>query len=221
MVYCGAHSCPFMEAFKMQADSPEKLRNVAVAGHNDTGKTTLVSALLYATGVTNRLLRVEDANTLTDFDHEETERKISIGLAACFVPWQQHKINLIDCPGYHIFITETRAGMRAADALLLAVSGVAGVEVNTEKVWSCAAEIELPVMFHLTKMDRERADLERAVSGLQKSFGRSVLPVQLPIGSEQGFSGVVDLVHQKAHRFTRDGSGKATHGEIPAEMQAE
>ncbi len=205
----------------MQADSPEKLRNVAVAGHNDTGKTTLVSALLYAAGVTNRLLRVEDGNTLTDFDHEETERKISIGLATCFVPWQQHKINLIDCPGYHIFLTETRAALRAVDALLLAVSGVAGVEVNTEKVWACAAEIDLPVMLHLTKMDRERADFERAVTGVQKSFGRAVLPVQLPIGSEQGFSGVVDLVHQRAYRFTRDGNGKATAAEIPAEIQAE
>src|SRR5258708_19664421 len=93
----------------MQADSPEKLRNVAIAGHNDTGKTTLVSALLYAGGVTNRLLRVEDGNTLTDFDHEETERRISIGLATCFVPWQQHKINLIDCPRHPIFPRETPA----------------------------------------------------------------------------------------------------------------
>jgi elongation factor G len=205
----------------MQADSPEKLRNVAVAGHNDTGKTTLVSSLLYAAGVSNRLLRVEDGNTLTDFDHEETERKISIGLATCFVPWQHHKINLIDCPGYHIFITETRAGLRAADALLLAVSGVAGVEVNTEKVWAAAAEIALPVMFHLTKMDRERADFERTLAGLQKSFGRAVVPVQLPIGQEQGFSGVVDLVQQKAYRFTRDGNGKATSTDIPAELQAD
>ncbi len=201
----------------MQADSPDKLRNVALAGHNDTGKTTLVSALLYAGGVTNRLLRVEDGNTLTDFDHEEVERKISIGLSTCFVPWQQHKINLIDCPGYHIFITETKAGLRAADALLLAVSGVAGVEVNTEKVWSCAADLGLPVMLHLTKMDRERADFERAVAALQKSFGRTVLPVQLPIGSEQGFTGVVDLVRQKAHRFTRDGNGKGAAGDVPPE----
>jgi elongation factor G len=201
-------------------DSPDKLRNVAVAGHNDTGKTTLVSALLHAGGVTNRLLRVEDGNTLTDFDHEEIERRISIGLATCFLPWQQHKINLIDCPGYHIFLTETKAGLRAADAALLAVSGVSGVEVNTEKVWSCAAEIELPVMFHLTKMDRERADFERATGSLQKSFGRAVLPLQLPIGSELGFTGVVDLVRQKAYSFTRDGNGKAVAAEVPAELAA-
>ncbi len=205
----------------MQVDTSDKLRNVAVAGHNDTGKTTLVSALLYAGGVSNRLLRVEDGNTLTDFDHEETERKISIGLATCFVPWQQHKINLIDCPGYHIFLSETKAGMRAADALLLAVSGVAGVEVNTEKVWACAAEIDLPVMFHLTKMDRERAYFDRAVETLQKSFGRRVVPIQLPIGSEAGFTGVVDLVRMKAYRFTRDGNGKATPGDIPADLVAD
>jgi elongation factor G len=201
----------------MQADSPDRLRNVAVAGHNDTGKTTLVSALLYAGGVTNRLLRVEDGNTLTDFDHEETQRRISIGLATCFVPWQQHKINLIDCPGYHIFLSETQAGLRAADSLLLAVSGVAGVEVNTEKVWSCAAEIELPVMLHLTKMDRERADFDRAVGGLQQRFGRAVLPVQLPIGAEQGYCGVVDLVHRRIYRFGRDGNGKTTPTDLSAE----
>ena len=128
------------EVQTMQVDSPEKLRNVAVAGHNDTGKTTLVSALLYAGGVTTRLHRVEDGNTLTDFDHEEIERKISIGLAACFVPWQQHKINLLDCPGYGIFFSETQQGLRAADAAILCVNGVAGVEVNTEKVWEAAAE---------------------------------------------------------------------------------
>src|SRR3954451_18556894 len=168
----------------MQVDSPDKIRNVAVAGHNDTGKTTLISALLYAGGVTNRLNRVEDGNTLTDFDHEEIVRKISIGLATCFVPWRQHKVNLIDCPGYGIFFTETRQGMRAADAVLLAVNAVAGVEVNTEKVWSYAEEIALPVMIHLSKMDRERADFSRALEGLQKRFGRGVLPVQVPIGSE-------------------------------------
>jgi elongation factor G len=203
----------------MQVDSPEKIRNVAVAGHNDTGKTTLVSALLYAGGVTTRLHRVEDGNTLTDFDHEETERKISIGLATCFVPWQQHKINLIDCPGYGIFLTEARAGMRAADAALICINGVSGVEVNTEKIWDAAAELQLPVMLHLTKMDRERADFERAIEGLQKRWGRGVLPIAIPIGAENGFSGVVDVVHRKAYRFTRDGNGKASPEAVPSELE--
>ncbi|HTG36660.1 MAG TPA: elongation factor G [Thermoanaerobaculia bacterium] len=202
----------------MQVDSPEKLRNVAVAGHNDTGKTTLVSALLYAGGVTTRLHRVEDGNTLTDFDHEESERRISIGLAACFLPWQQHKINLLDCPGYGIFFSETQQGLRAADAAILCVNGVAGVEVNTEKVWKAAAELELPLMVNLTKMDRERADFDRALEDLHKRFGRGVLPVQIPIGQEAGFSGVVDLVNLKAYQFTRDGNGKATPADIPANL---
>ncbi len=205
----------------MQVDSPEKLRNVAVAGHNDTGKTTLVSALLYAGGVTTRLNRVEDGNTLTDFDHEEVERKISIGLAPCFVPWQQHKINLIDCPGYGIFFAETKQGMRAADAVLLCINGVAGVEVNTERVWEFAAEIEQPLLIGLTKMDRERADFGRTLEGLQKRFGRTLLPVQIPIGQEHDFTGVVDLVAQKAYRFTKDGNGKATPGDVPAELADE
>lgn len=202
----------------MQVDRPERIRNVAVAGHNDTGKTTLVSALLYTSGVTTRFNRVEDGNTLTDFDPEETERGISIGLAVCFAPWQQHKINLIDCPGYGIFFTDTKAGMRAADTVLLCVNGVSGVEVNTERVWSYAEEISLPVMINMTKMDRERADFDRTLEGLYKRFGRMVLPVQLPIGQEMGFQGVVDLVREKAWRFTRDGNGKAEPIDIPADL---
>lgn len=202
----------------MQVDRSERIRNVAVAGHNDTGKTTIVSALLYTSGVTTRFNRVEDGNTITDFDPEEVERGISIGLAVCFAPWQQHKINLIDCPGYGIFSTEMKAGLRAADAVLLCVNGVSGVEVNTERVWSYAEEIGLPVMINLTKMDRERADLDRTLAGLHKRFGRSILPIQLPIGKELGFEGVVDLVHEKAWRFTRDGNGKAEPTEIPADL---
>ncbi|HEX6862735.1 MAG TPA: GTP-binding protein, partial [Thermoanaerobaculia bacterium] len=202
----------------MQVDSPDKIRNIAVAGHNDTGKTTLVSALLYAGGVTTRLNRVEDGNTLTDFDPEEAERGISIGLAPCFVPWRNHKVNLIDCPGYGIFFTEARQGMRAADSLLLCINSVAGVQVNTERVWKYAEEIGLPVMVHLAKMDRERADFQRALDGLHKSFGRLVMPVQLPIGREQGFEGVVDLVKQKAYKFAKDGNGKTEPTAIPADL---
>ena len=202
----------------MQAGSSDKIRNLALAGHNDTGKTTLASALLYTGGVVNRLLKVEDKNTLTDFDTEEHERGISIGLAPCFTGWNQHKINLLDCPGYGIFFTETRAGMRAADATLLCINGVSGVEVSTEKVWKFAADIEQPVLIHLTKMDRERADFERTVEQLRVRFGRDVAPVQVPIGSEDSFSGVVDLVQGKAYTYTKDGDGKAKVGEIPAEL---
>jgi len=202
----------------MLVDTPEKLRNIAVAGHNDTGKTTLVSALLYASGAVNRMGRVEEGNATTDFDPEEQQRGISIGLATCYVPWNQHKVNLLDCPGYGIFFTETRAGMKAADSVLLCVNGVSGVEVNTEKVWKTADELALPVMVHLTKMDRERADFGRVTESLQGSFGREVIPIQIPIGTEQSFEGVIDLVHEKAYRFERDGKGLAEAEDVPAEM---
>jgi elongation factor G len=203
----------------MQVESPSRIRNVAVAGHNDTGKTTLVSSLLFASGATPRLGKVEDRNTVTDFDAEEAERGISIGLAVAFAPWRQHKVNLLDSPGYGIFFSETRSALRAADTALVCVSSVAGVEVNTEKVWDTAAEFGLPVVFHLNKMDRERASLERAIESLQKTFGREVLPVQLPIGAEKEFAGVVDLVSRKALRYDRGGNGKAKEGPVPAELE--
>ncbi|HVS01682.1 MAG TPA: elongation factor G, partial [Thermoanaerobaculia bacterium] len=204
----------------MQVDSSEKIRNVVLAGHNDSGKTTLTSALLHTGGVVNRLLRVEDGNTVTDFDSEEVERGISIGLGVCFVPWKGHKINLLDAPGYGIFFTETRAGMAAADAVLLCVNGVAGIEVNTEKVWSTAEEMRLPVFLYLSKMDRERADFERAVEQMRSRLGREVAPVQLPLGQEAGFEGVVDLVSGKAFRYARDDNGKADAVDVPQELQA-
>ncbi|MGD2113612.1 MAG: elongation factor G [Acidobacteriota bacterium] len=202
----------------MQVESPQRIRNVAVAGHSDTGKTTLVSALLYTSGATSRQTKVDDGNTVTDFDSQEIERGISIGLSTAFAPWRKHKVNLLDCPGYGIFFNETRAGMRAADSVVLCVNAVAGIEVNTEKVWATAEEMELPLVFRLTKMDRERADFDRVVEALQTRFGRTALPIQIPIGAEQEFDGVVDLVHEKAYRFERDGNGKAEESDVPADL---
>jgi elongation factor G len=202
----------------MQVDSPAKLRVLALAGHNDTGKTSLASALLHAAGATQRLTRVGDKNTITDFDPEEQERGISIGLAPCHLAWRGHAVHLLDCPGYGIFFAEAKAGLRAADAALVCVSGVAGVEVNTENVWSFAAEIGLPVAFYLAKMDRERADFERALGSLQKTFGRQVVAVEIPIGTEKEFRGTIDLVARRARRYDLDGSGKAKESEIPAEL---
>jgi elongation factor G len=205
----------------MQVDTPAKIRNVALVGHNDTGKTTLTSALLYAGGAVNRMARVEEKNTTTDFDPEELQRGISIGAAACFVPWRQHKVNLIDCPGYGIFFTESKCGMRAADCAVLCVNGVAGVEVTTENVWDFAAEIGLPLVVNLTKMDRERADLDRILEGLHQRFGRGIVPIQFPLGREHDFAGVVDLVSQQAYVFDRDGSGKAKPVGLPSDLAAE
>ena len=202
----------------MQVDSPAKIRNIAIAGHNDTGKTTLASALLFAAGAVPRFSRIEDGSTVTDFDPEEVERGISIGLAVCHLPWRQHKVNLLDSPGYGIFFSETRTALRVADAALVCVNAVAGTEVNTEKVWEAASELELPVILHCNKMDRERADLSRCLESLQKTFGRQVLPVQLPLGAEKDFVGVVDIVKMKAYRFERNGSGKGKEEPIPADL---
>jgi elongation factor G len=205
----------------MQVESPDKIRNIALAGHNDTGKTTLASALLYTSGAMNRMGRVEEKTAPTDFDPEEHARGISLGTAVCFAPWKQHKINVIDCPGYGIFFTETMAGMRVADCALLCVSAVSGVQVTTEKVWDFAAELDQPVLFHLTKMDRERADFERAVGALQERFGRGAAPVQYPLGKEAQFAGIVDLVTLKAHVYDRDGTGKAKEVGLPPEIARE
>ncbi len=202
----------------MQVDSPEKIRNVALTGHNGTGKTSLASAFLYTSGAVNRLTKVDEGNTITDFDPEEIERKISIGVAPCYAPWQGHKINILDCPGYGIFFTDTASAMRVADMALLCVNAVAGIEVNTEKVWGFAEQIEQPLAIHLTMMDRERADFDRAVSELQERFGRGVVPIQIPIGKEQQFSGLVDLLHNQAYEYERDGDGKGKETEIPSEL---
>ncbi|HZI64039.1 MAG TPA: elongation factor G [Thermoanaerobaculia bacterium] len=205
----------------MQVDAPDKIRNLALCGHNDTGKTTLTSALLYTAGAATRMGRVEDKSAVTDFDPEEQARGISIGLGIASLLWRGHKVNLIDCPGYGIFFTETKAGLRAADAALLCTSAVAGVEVTTEKAFEFAAEIGLPVIVTLTKMDRERADFERALASLQKHFGRGMVAVQYPLGREHGFSGVVDLVRGKAHLYDRDGTGKAKEVGLPTEAAEE
>jgi len=202
----------------MQVETPAKLRNLAIAGHNDTGKTTLASALLHTAGVLPKLGRIEEKSTVTDFDPEEHERGISIGLAVAHLGWNGTKINLIDCPGYGIFFSETKAGVRAADAALVCVSAVAGVEVNTEKIWELADELGSPVLFHLNKMDRERADLERSLESLRRAFGRTVLPVQLPIGAEKSFTGVVDLIRGEAIRFEPGGDGRGRREPVPAAL---
>ena len=204
----------------MQVESPAQIRTVALAGHNGTGKTSLASALLHTAGATSKLGRVEDRNTVTDFDAEEHERSISIGLAACHLSWRGHSVQLVDCPGYGIFFGEAKAGLRAADAVLICVSGVAGVEVNTEKVAEFAAEIGLPTAVCLTKMDRERADFERALESVQKTLGKQAQMIQLPIGAEKEFRGVVDLVTGKARLFEPGGNGKGTDAAVPAELAA-
>jgi elongation factor G len=194
------------------------IRNVGVVGHGDSGKTTLTAGLLFTAGASNRLLRVDEGNTITDFDDEEIQRKISISTAVAVAEWKKDKINLLDTPGYNIFINDARAALVAADSALVLVDGVAGVEVQTEKVWNFADDYKLPRAIVINKLDRDRADFHRALESVQEAFGRGTVPIQLPIGKERDFVGVVDLVRMKSYRYTADGDGKGKEGEIPGDM---
>jgi elongation factor G len=194
------------------------IRNVGVVGHGDSGKTTLTAGLLFTAGATNRLLRVDEGNTITDFDDEEIQRKITISTAIAVAEWKKAKINILDTPGYNIFINDARASLVAADAAIVLVDGVAGVEVQTEKVWQYADDFKLPRALVINKLDRERADFQRTLANVQEVFGRSAVPIQIPIGSERDFTGVVDLIAMKAYTYTLDGDGKGKEGEIPANL---
>jgi elongation factor G len=194
------------------------IRNVGVVGHGDSGKTSLTAGLLFTAGASNRLLRVDEGNTITDFDEEEIGRKITISTAVAVAEWKKTKINILDTPGYNIFINDTKAALIAADSALVLVDGVAGVEVQTEKVWAFADEYKLPRAIIINKLDRERADFQRAFANVQEVFGRTAVPIHLPIGSEREFKGVVDLIRMRAYTYTPDGDGKGKEGDIPDNM---
>ena len=194
------------------------IRNVGVVGHGDSGKTSLTAGLLYTAAATNRLTRVDEGNTITDFDEEEVHRKISISTSLAYAEWKKAKINFLDTPGYNIFINDTRSALVAADAALVLVDAVAGVEVQTEKVWSFANDYKLPRVLVVNKLDRERSSFERALESIQTFFGRTAVPIQLPLGTERDFKGVIDLVRMKAYNYSADGDGKGKEGEIPGDM---
>jgi elongation factor G len=194
------------------------IRNVGVVGHGDSGKTSLTAGLLFTAGATNRLLRVDEGNTITDFDEEEIQRKITISTAIAAFEWKKTKVNLLDTPGYNIFINDTKAALMAADSALVVVDGVGGVEVQTEKVWGFATDFKLPRAIIINKLDRERSDFQRALENVQEVFGRAAVPVQIPIGSERDFNGVIDLIRMKAYTYAADGDGKGKEGDIPGNL---
>lgn len=202
----------------MKDYSQDKIRNVALVGHGSTGKTSLAAAFLFDTGVTTRLTNIQQGNTITDYDPDEVERQISINSALCHMEWKDNKINIIDCPGYTNFLWDARASLRAVDAAVVMVCGVSGVEVGTEKIWDMLKELELPRLFIINKLDRENADFVRTLESIHQFFGRPAVPVQIPIGSEKNFKGVVDLIAKKAYLFEGGGSSKFTEGDIPADM---
>jgi elongation factor G len=199
-------------------DAPN-IRNVALVGHGGCGKTSLASALLFDAGAVNRLGRVDEGTTVTDFDPDEIERKISLLAAPAFAEWKKSKVNLIDAPGYANFLSEARTALRVVDAALVVVDAVAGVEVQTEKVWTFAEEYGVARLVVVNRMDRENASYERALENIQAAFGRAVVPVALPVGEGKAFRGLVDLVSEKAQVYGDDASGKFQVTDVPAAQQ--
>ncbi len=192
-----------------------RIRNVALIGHGGSGKTTLAEALLVAGGVLTRAGRTEDGTTVCDFEPEEVKRRISVSLALAPFLFEDCKINVIDTPGYADFIAEVEAGLSVADLAVLVVSAVEGVEVQSEETWRLAAELGVPRLVFVNKLDRERADFERTLDQLRDRFGSGIAPLELPIGREAEFDGIADLLTDTAITYS---AGKSTTGSIPDEM---
>lgn len=199
----------------MKVYATEAIRNLAVIGHGDAGKTQLVSSLLYVAGATPRWGKVDEGTTTTDHEEDSIARKITLNLGIAHAEHRDNKINFIDTPGYAAFVSHARPAVRVADCGLVVVDGVKGVEVQTEKTWTFANEFMLPRIMVVTKLDKEHSDLGIVLDSAHKVFSRAIIPFTLPIGKEHDFRGVVDVVHMKAYTF--DENGKAKEIDIPTE----
>src|SRR5215813_10985453 len=197
-----------------------KIRNVALVGHGGSGKTSLAEALLYVTGTIPRTGRVEDGNTVSDFDPEEARRGISVSMAIAPFEHEDTKVNLLDTPGYADFVGDVAAALRAADLAVFVVSAVEGVEVQTEMAWRMAEQAKLPRAVFVNKLDRERASFARTLDDLKARFGAGVAPLELPIGEEASFRGVLDLLTDTAVTYEGE-TGKGAEGPIPDDMEGE
>ena len=202
----------------MKTYDAKDIRNVLLVGHGGSGKTTLLEAMLFTSGAITRMGTVEDGNTVSDHDPDEQRKGISVSLSMAPIEWDGVKINVLDAPGYADFIGDLRSAIRAADAVIVVVSAVDGVEVQTEAAWELAVEAGLPRAIFVNKLDRERSDFQATLDQLVSSFGNQVAPFELPIGAEHEFAGVADLLHEKADLYP---SGpKAEESEWPDELHA-
>jgi len=199
----------------MKAYPTESIRNLAVIGHGDAGKTQLISSLLYVAGATPRWGRVDEGTTVTDHEDDSIARKITLNTALAHLDHRDTKLNFIDTPGYAAFVAHARPALRVADCAIAVIDGVKGVEVQTEKTWAYANEFIVPRVMVITKLDKEHADFGRALESAQKTFSRAIIPFTLPIGKEKDFRGVVDVVHMKAYELGADGQAKEI--DIPSE----
>jgi elongation factor G len=195
-----------------------KIRNVAVIAHGGAGKTSLTESLLYVSGAIDRLGSVDNGTATTDFEPEEIARKITISSSLAFCSWNGHRINLIDTPGFINFIEDARGCLRGVDGAVIIVSAISGVKAETEKVWKYACEFEIPRIVFVNKMDKDNANFSRAVAETEKSFDVEAIPLQVPIGGGNTFSGIIDLIGMKAVTYT---NGKPVASEIPSELASE
>ena len=202
----------------MKVYAGRDVRNVGIVGHGDCGKTTLASALLYTSGATTRLTRVDEGNTITDYDEEEIARSISISTTVAVAEWGGAKVNLLDTPGYNIFISDAKAALTAADTAVVVVDAVNGIEIQTEKGWGFASDYGLSRVIFVNKMHKERASVDAVVEQAKEVFGVTAVAVQLPLGREKGFRGVVDLISGKAYEYELDGDGKGTEVAVPDDL---
>ena len=199
----------------MASYSTEKIRNVVLLGHGGCGKTTLAEAMLYASGGINRMGKVEDGNTASDFDEEEISRTMSINLSVVPCEWNSHKLNIVDVPGYPDFQGEMLNGLHVADPAVIVIDGASGIEVGTQIAWQIAKEADKPIVIFLNKMDRPNASYRRVIGELREKFEATFVPMELPIRDGEKFMGLVDLITEKTHT----GTGK--HSDAPAEMADE
>ncbi len=202
----------------MKTYPAEKIRNIGLFSHGGAGKTSLAEAMLFVSHATTRLGRVEEGNTVSDWDPDEIKRGISISASITPVEWRDHKINIIDAPGYADFLGEIQAAMRVCDLALILLDASAGVEVGTEQVWQLADEANRPRAVLINKMDRENANFEASLSAVQATIGGAAVPVQLPIGSEKDFKGVIDLLSRRAFLFSGAKDGVVTEADVPADL---
>lgn len=200
----------------MKVYDTARLRNVAVIGHGGAGKTSLVEAMLYNAGHTNRLGKVDEGTATTDYLPEEVKRKISVSTATAPCEWKDCKINILDTPGYSDFFSEVKGALRVADSVLVVLCAVSGVEVQTEVGWKEAEKAKLPKLAFINKMDRENANFGRVLQQMKDQLHGNIIPLQLPIGAEASFSGIVDVLSMKAYKYNKDGSYQEQ--EIPGDM---
>ena len=194
----------------------KKIRNVAVIGHHKSGKTTLVETMLFNAGVINRIGTVENGNTVTDFEPEEIERKISVSSSVVHFDWMGHKVNLIDTPGFINFLQDSRGSLKVADSAIVLASAISGIKAETLKAWEFADEFNLPRVIFINKMNRDNADFNMALKAIEDTFGKEAVALNIPIGAGETFKGIVDILHMKAYKAT---DGKPQEIPLPPDMK--